>query len=412
MGYPVSYRHGAQRYGDGSFQEPAPNRRPYQDPMHPPYKDPPPPANDPWPAPANDNEPRGRYRHPRFPKLPPWPGPAPRGVSGSFPRRPGLPWQVDLAFDLASAYYQYSVNVKSFPVITLSPEWKVRCGPTFPSSGYSGRYAFGVYDNNPGVCGLRGQALSGMTPGWPIVKPDDTGVLLAKFNDNRSVPRWFNVMQWYRTLPTSSVTVGYPALGPFAGKAVPQPLPATKVAPLPAYVPAPWGYEVPMDKPMPATLPSRPDLYMGGVRSARPVGRLDPGVPGVVIVPDNPLPPRRPPGKVTKERKVTERVPGYLANALGKAAGVYESAKFANDIVNAFYDALPGKKSAKTPQDKLIELYRRYDEVDVNRAINGVLMAVAMERAGAYIDRARRTASKNLGLHMHIQIPTGGGPHV
>ena len=48
----------------------------------------------------------------------------------------------------------------------------------------------------------------------------------------------------------------------------------------------------------------------------------------------------------------------------------------------------------------------------MNKAIEGVLKAVAYERAGAYIDRARRTASKNLGLHMHIQIPTGGGPRV
>ena len=28
------------------------------------------------------------------------------------------------------------------------------------------------------------------------------------------------------------------------------------------------------------------------------------------------------------------------------------------------------------------------------------------------IDRVRRTASNNLGLHMHIQIPTGGGPRM
>ena len=93
-------------------------------------------------------------------------------------------------------------------------------------------------------------------------------------------------------------------------------------------------------------------------------------------------------------------------------SGVYESVKFANDLVNAFYDALPGKKNAKTPQDKLIELYRRYDEVDVNRAIEGVLMAVAMERAGAYIDRARRTAGDNLGLNMYITIPTGSAPRI
>ena len=66
----------------------------------------------------------------------------------------------------------------------------------------------------------------------------------------------------------------------------------------------------------------------------------------------------------------------------------------------------------KTPQDKLAEIYQRYDEIDVNKAIAGVLKAVAYEHAGAYIDRARRTASNNLGLHMHIQIPTGGGPRV
>ena len=86
--------------------------------------------------------------------------------------------------------------------------------------------------------------------------------------------------------------------------------------------------------------------------------------------------------------------------------------KFAIDLINAFYNALPGRHTAKTPQAKLAEIYRRYDQVDINAAVIGVLKAVALEKAGAYIDSARRKASKNLGLHMHIQIPTGGGPRV
>ena len=426
MGYPVSYRHGAERYRGGGFQKPAPVEPDWADPMHPPYTPPPKPDNDPAPQRRPQRGPVGdpfrthpdawrekpeAFRHARFPRSRPYPG-FPRGL-GAFGRRPpGLPWQVDIAFDIVNAYMQYTANVNRMPVVEVSPEWVVRCGPSTPSGGYGGRMAFGKYDNNPGVCGLSGQALSGMTIGWPNVGPSDRGVLLAVSNEPNSVVRWYNIQQWHRNVGTGSASAKYPAMGPLVPAEVPATMPATVANPLPAIVEAPYGYEVPAARPFPAFVPRRPAAYAPPARANSPSGKLDPSAPGVVIIPDAPLPPRQPPGKGVKERKVTDMVGGGLAAALGAAGGVYEGAKFAIDIVNAFYNALPGKHTAKTPHDKLAELYRRYDEVDVNKAIEGVLKAVAYERAGAYIDRARRTASKNIGLHMHIQIPTGGGPRV
>ena len=160
MGYPVAYRHGARAHGGGSFQEPAPQRQPVVDPMHPPYRDPPKPANDPWPVPANDNEPRGRYTHPRFPKLPPWPGKPARGRSmggGRF-RLPGnLP--VQIAFDVAMDVLQYYADVRNMPQVELSGGWYQYCGPTVPVSGYPGRYAFHRIGGPNINCGLGGQAL-------------------------------------------------------------------------------------------------------------------------------------------------------------------------------------------------------------------------------------------------------------
>ena len=60
----------------------------------------------------------------------------------------------------------------------------------------------------------------------------------------------------------------------------------------------------------------------------------------------------------------------------------------------------------------MLELYRRADEIDVQKAILGVLFAVAGEKAGAYIDRARHVTGDNLGLNMYITIPTGSAPRV
>jgi len=418
MGYPVAYRHGARAHGGGSFQEPAPQRQPVVDPMHPPYRDPPKPANDPWPVPANDNEPRGRYTHPRFPKLPPWPGKPARGRSmgGRF-RLPGnLP--VQIAFDVAMDVLQYYADVRNMPQVQLSGGWYQYCGPTVPVSGYPGRYAFHKLGGSNIACGLGGQALGLGSVGWPAYTSSDLWMILAKFNDSVTVPRLSIVSQWNRTNNSQNprIPTVWPSVGPIAPYEVPVPLPATVSNPLPAFIAPPVGNAMPdrvsNPRPYPGSVPRNPAVYESNSRAPSYVGSIDPSKPGVVISPDSPLPPRQPPGRRTKERKATEVAPGFVVGALKAASGVYEDAKFANDIINAFYAALPGKHAAKTPQDKLAEIYQRYDEIDVNKAIAGVLKAVAYEHAGAYIDRVRRTASNNLGLHMHIQIPTGGGPRV
>ena len=62
MGYPIAYRSGARKYGNGGFQNPL---------TVPPGKKPPRPANDNWPKPANDNDPgAGAIKLPEFPAFP------------------------------------------------------------------------------------------------------------------------------------------------------------------------------------------------------------------------------------------------------------------------------------------------------------------------------------------------------
>jgi len=423
MGYPVSYRHGARGYGGGSFQEPAPNRQPLRDPMHPPYKDPPRPANDPFKLPANDNEPRGRYSHPRFPKLPPFPGMSPPGASGSFPRPPRGRFRLPRIDPLSGIQIVADLAWPSIiPRIGISPGTKFTCGPVAmlgPQDGYIRVLFAGAYPGGSTYCGLGGQVipggkeLVGIEGEFVNTNGGNSGLYtyVGQYNLNRSRCRWIAWMSRRSGDPRTKIVVSRPSLHANPSE-VPAPMPYTVANPLPAFVPQPMGNEVPALKPMPAAIPRGPEAYAPVVTARKPEGKIDPSVPGVVIVPDAPLPPRQPPGRGVKERKVTEQVPGLISGALGAAAGVYENAKFANDLINAFYDALPGKHSANTPQDKLAELYRRYNEVDIDKAIAGVLKAVAYEKAGSYIDRARRTASNNLGLHMHIQIPTGGGPRV
>ena len=163
MGYPVSYRHGARGYGGGSFQEPAPNRQPLRDPMHPPYKDPPRPANDPFKLPANDNEPRGRYSHPRFPKLPPFPGMSPPGASGSFPRPPRGRFRLPRIDPLSGLQIVADLAWPSIiPRIGTSPGTYFKCGPVAmlgPTDGYIHVLFAGSYPALVDLCGLGGQAV-------------------------------------------------------------------------------------------------------------------------------------------------------------------------------------------------------------------------------------------------------------
>ena len=236
--------------------------------------------------------------------------------------------------------------------------------------------------------------------------PGPGGLLLGKVTWPTQYPTNAR-LQWKQAGPVGNIQIWE----------VPEVVPATVANPLPAIIAPPVGNQLPKDRPYPGALPRvNPWSKTVYARVAASTGAKANSKPGTVVV-GRPgqvtLPTRRPPGPGVKERKV--RATGALAGvnaALGVAAGVYEDAKFYNDVLNAWYNALPGKKNARTPAEKAWELYRRWDEVNLSQAMVNVLLAVAGEKAGAYIDRARRTAGDNLGLNMYITIPTGSAPRI
>lgn len=415
MGYPVSYRNGARKYQAGGFQNPV---------KVPPGTRPPRPANDNWRPPANDNDPgAGAGGSVRLPKSPPYIPPIdiPAEIERQIEIR--LPPPMRTAVQVAKTAYQlydWYRNPVQFPEIDLGDTWQLQCGPA-PIT-YRGPFAW--FPGNINRCGLGGQA--GRTSPLPVSDRVETAWNLVKhdrYNLSDPAGRWQIIQAWKRIKPYSPYSpygngpIVKWGMYPIAPAAVPNPVPATVANPMPAQVPAPVGNVVPAARPMPATVPvARPAAYV----YARPQSNVRPDhwpkpgpQPGPVVVvgpgqATNHV--RKPPGPGVKERKV--RASGAIAGALGVAAGIYEDAKFYNDVLNAWYDALPGKKSAKTPAQKALELYRRADEIDVQKAIINVLIAVAGEKAGGYIDRARRKAGDNLGLNMYISIPTGSAPRV
>lgn len=425
MGYPVAYRSGARKYQSGGFQNPLtvpPGR----------YGK---PANDNWPRPDNDNVPgAGRPPLVKPPKdsTNPWPGFG-ADVADEALRRL-IPPQYRIILDAAELGYSLmSADKTKMPTVRLENGLKKQCGYSTPPAGYVGSYRwhFGNFTN---LCGYGGQALGDGAADPPMYAGDrygNYGPFIAKNQSDRlsgSAQRSFIVAKFHKwrdpaNAPAFQIQWDFPMkiTGPLAPYELPAPLPAVVENPLPAMVPAPQGYAVPRATPMPATVPSPRSQPWAYVRppSALP-GRLpgfDPANEGKPVVVVNPgvvtNPVRRPPGPGVKERKV--RAQGSLAvfnNLLGGAAKVYEDAKFYDDVLNAWYNALPGKKTARNPIEKGMELYRRYDEIDVQKAIIGVLIAVAGEKAGAYLDRARRVTGDNLGVHMYIQIPTGSAPRI
>ena len=416
MGYPVSYRSGARKYGGGGFQNPL---------TVPPGRGPGRPANDNWPKPANDNDPGAPRVSP--PKDPPFPG-APSVED--FAIQVGeeiLPPQVRKAYEIGKAAYQayeWFRNPTAYPEVDMGTDWRLVCGPVF-APAYTGPYRW--YATDLDLCGLGMQA--GGTAPEPVSPYIETGWMLVKLDASPvgdPMSRWSIVQSWTRKGDYnrySKYKLGpLPRYGarPWFPMAVPNPLPATVENPLPASVPAPVGNAMPSSRPMPATMPrvnpgtlvyTKPEY----VRAENKWPELSPeqaGKPVVVVAPGtvaNPI--REPPGPGTKERK--GRMGSAAARgALGIAAGIYEDAKFYNDVLNAWYHATPGDHNAKTPAEKALYIYRNADKIDINKAVLGVLAAVAGEKAGAYLDRARRTAGDNLGLNMYITIPTGSAPKI
>ena len=219
-------------------------------------------------------------------------------------------------------------------------------------------------------CGLGGQALPGEFKTVPTYLRNT--VTLGKYNDDPVTNRWWVVQQWFvpwvgpwPTQYPTNASLQWQQAGPVGNIQiweVPDVVPATVANPLPAIIAPPVGHQLPKDRPYPGALP-RVNTWSKTVyaRVAASTGAKANSKPGTVVV-GRPgqvtLPTRRPPGPGVKERKV--RATGALAGvnaALGVAAGVYEDAKFYNDVLNAWYNALPGNKNARTPAEKAWELH-------------------------------------------------------
>lgn len=414
MGYPRAYRSGSRKYGNGSFQNPlsAPGSG----------TKPPKPANDnrrpgeyvPPPDPANDNR-RGGNNPVKLPEVPEFPGYAADAAPQLF--RKLVPPKVRVAWDLVDyAGHAWEIfNDRAARPNIIVPGWNHKCGPV-PTIGYNGKYAF--YNGAEGDCGLGGQALGG---GYDKI---GNWLRLSLIKQSTANGRWLIVEGWSR-VGVSGAPIGraeWPQIW-VAPRAVPEPMPWTVANPLPASFPAPRGNEMPASRPMPAAVPRSAPAYLPVY--VRPNGETIPGSStqvGSVIVPTVVIPPapwispvRRPPGKGEKERKIKATGAfAFMNGALSAASGVYEDAKFAEDIINAFHDALPQKLRSKdrSMQAKLAAVYRNYDKVNIEKAVLGVLIAVAGEKAGAYIDRARNTAARNLDLSLNVSIPTGSAPRI
>jgi len=417
MRYPVAYRASARKYNNGGFQEPAvvPPRGPYRDPMKPPYTAPPKPANDPYPRPDNDNVPgRGRWEHPPFPKLPSWPGFPPGMAEAALGGL--LPPQARRAWELGRVAYQFYGDFPDYNKrgeVETPAGWQQVCGPSPISPGYNLATTW-AESGNQLLCGLVEQALPG---GINHPLPQWNNAVFAKSRElSPGLFRWAIISQYHKNSANAErLKYHVPVMPSVFPHHVPNPVPATVANPVPAYVAAPVGNALPAARPFPGYLP-KPG---SGIYEAPP--RLEPakwpqggkvGAPLVVVAPptvSNPI--RKPPGPGVKERKF-RNAPGIIVGALGAASGIYEDAKFANDILNAWYNSLPGRGTARTPAEKALELYRRADEINIEKAIKGTLWAIASEKAGAYIDRARRVTGDNLGLNMYISIPTGSAPRV
>lgn len=420
MGYPVRYRSAARKYQSGGFQEPVkvPGRGGSGQTR---YSKPPKPDNDNWPLPDNDNIPGGgRPKPPKLPELPPIDIPGVAEQFGTIFLPPQVRQAINIAND-AAQFYEWFRNPQAYPEVDTGGWWTHVCGPVF--SGNTGPYRWYPSANNS--CGLGGQA--GTTFALPRTKYQEAGWMLVKHNGyalGDPVGRWAVVEVWKRVSGAPEPYKWGPlpkfAPAPYAPYVVPEAMPATKQNPLPAIVEAPVGNEVPALRPIPATLPRLRPGYVPFTRPnaatrPQPEPVPDPGKGPVVVVnpKPNPNPVRRPPGPGVKERKI--KATGgfaFMNAALHAASGVYEDTKFAMDIVNAFYNALPGKHDAKTQLDKMMALYRNWDKVDVHDAVVGVLWAVAGEKAGGLIERGRNTAARNLGLGLNVTIPTGGGPRI
>lgn len=372
MGYPVAYRKGAE-----AFQPLNPDKytRPDTKPG-------------PLPVPDNDNEP------PR-PKsgVPPSGGGRAVGRFRTALRRHLIGLAVDVAEE---ALHQWWSNPQRW-----NPNgWTLKFGPCVPPYTYP-RYV-GLLSYS-GVRCLGGQALD-----EKYVPKESSLYLIGAY---AGAARYYVYVGWTRTAAQRAVA--------------PRLFPAPQVMPEEIYAPAvplelPWLQ--PQPQVWPLTLPKLPwplvalrpntPTYDRGYAVPASVPRVIPapsvavplwprGPAGPVLKPPPVIP--APPGPKVKEKKA--RTAGY-----GVANAVVGAATEGVDVLEALWDALPrnrqtrekGKKT--TPQQKALDLYRGWQDIDVAAAVKNLVANELKDRAIGTIGQAVGKAAAKAKPHGDLPI--------
>lgn len=360
MGYPVSYRRPTLNSPRRGFQ---------RAPADLPWTVPPRPANDPWPKPANDP-------YPHMPQLPPeTPVKFPSRVAVKqtrqtrrfrlpIPRRlPEVPMWVYPTISVVGAI----VGMMRAPArIDVQPGQTLVCGPV-PGGYGTGYIGWLNYPFVVSLCGLGGQAIGDYS---------DVGV-------DKGLGDWF-LLEWNSQLTRESIMAAVQGPGRVAApEYVP---PGLRPIPEPYLSMPPWPLPLPR-------VSEEPRLGPNGRPSNQPNFQHRPPPPG------------------TKEAKFGGRGTGVLGSLLATAAKVKDDVNFYNDVVTSFYLATGGKGKNVRPDKMIKYIYRHYDQLDIAELSKNLAYAVAGEKAGALLERARDYVSRNTLLHkvsINPRISAGG----
>lgn len=370
MGYPVAYRRGSEAFeplNPGKYTRP--NTKPEKIPV---------PDNDNVPPPPKSGVPRGV-------------GVLSRGV-GKF-RRVARRHLVGLGIDLAEEVLnQWWTDRRHWN----NNGWELRFGPCVPPASYP--TDVGLLSYSMFTC-LGGQALveSNRPAPWSV------GIIGAA----RGFSRYYTYIGWWH--PPSPFRLPVRKVWPeviFAPR--PEELPWLEPSPYvdPLSLPKlPW----PLVALRPNTAAYVRSYAVPGPGEAAP--SLEPSF-GRPLVPKGevvPLPglkpwlPVRPPGPKVKERKI--RMGGY-----GAINAVVGAATEAVDVVEALWDALPrsaqtrekGKKT--TPQQKALDLYKGWPQLDLPAAVKNLLANELKDRAIGTIGQAVGKAAQKARPHGNLPI--------
>lgn len=396
MSYLVSYRNGANKYGNDqgkAFKLPEPYKRPAA------------PANDNFPVPANDNEPKlptpandneKMQRNVRFGKA------AVRALGKLRLTRQGLRLvRLNPALNVALTALDVYDMLRGSSAYEGGDTWgnpaqqgyikQSECAAA--GSGSIAARFFGVYGPiSPAPGCFTGQAITHNQD--PHVIYNNLGQIAYDRFAFYSVgdpnqPRWNEYQFWYRTAPGARM------------------MPRIRTFRLPQVQPVldPWLLPIKWPVPLPVPLP----MKLVHERLNDPLGssRTN-GDKRYNQTPRNP--PREPPPPYTKEKKL-QSIPAVVRALQAAGHGVSE----ALDLVDALHKALPAKMRAKakrvdgkwfsaSPQAKIMALWNGFDQMNWNQAMQNVAMNELQDRA---IGRASGQASQHLN-NSPIGRITGG----